>query len=627
MGSVSACRQPSAPGPSFAAQVLLVHAFALVLDQSVYAFGAVLVVVFASLAAGSAIVATVYASGRISPPAMLAAALVLSALGLALFPELFHRVTGGLRYVEASGGWGPLGAALATAAAAAGPPLLAVALVFPSVLAVSGTSSQDPAARPVATPVATPIATRLGRLLAANTAGAVAGALLAPFALLPGLGPWRAFAALAVVYGAAALLVPSSHRRARLWQAGALAGGWMVVLAVANPLALSAVTAGPGEVVLFEATTPAGVVAVLEHDGERLIRTDNHYNLGGSRDAVHQERQGHLPLLLHPGARRVAFLGSATGISAGAATLHPIAAMHLVELVPGVAQAAIHHFHDANRGVHEDPRTRLVLDDARNFLRVTSERFDAIVGDLFVPWRSGTHALYAREHFAAARERLEPDGLFCQWLPLYQLTEEQLLVIAATFLDVFPQSAVFRGDFFGRFPIIALVGWKGRPAPAAAVSASAARLAKALDSDRWLTGPVGVWSLYVGPLGPLAPDLVDVPRNRDDRPRIAFLAARTHVGGSRVLLEPMSGLRWVRFQESLQRAAQRHGDDIYPDLDERQRAAVRGGTWLQIASALWVAGRADEASQALERAAHALPRHLLADAPADPTAADVWVDR
>jgi len=45
-------------------------------------------------------------------------------------------------------------------------------------------------------------------------------------------------------------------------------------------------------------------------------------------------------------------------------------------------------------------------------------------------------------------------------------------------------TAVFRGDFYGRHPIVALVGFEGRPAPARAVSAAAADLAAAGESDR-----------------------------------------------------------------------------------------------------------------------------------------------
>jgi spermidine synthase len=471
------------------------------------------------------------------------------------------------------------------------------------------------------------VAARLGHLVAANTLGALAGAVAAPFVLLPLVGPWRAFAVLGLAYGVASLFVPSADRRSRMLRDGVLALGWLAILALASPLALPAVTPEAGETLVYQVTTPSGSVAVIERDGERLIRSDNHYNLGGTAQVLHQERQGHLPLLLHPDARRVAYLGSATGISAGAATLHPVTGVTLVEIAPGVTDAARRYFRTANRQVHEDPRTRIVLDDARSFLRASSERFDVIVGDLFVPWRSGTHALYALEHFQAARARLDSGGLFCQWLPLYQLTPDEFRVIAATFLDAFPESAVFRGDFYGSFPIAALVGWRDRPAPSREVSAAAARMATIPGfEDRWLRDPVGFWSLYVGPLAPLAPELRDVPRNRDDRPRLAYLAARSHVGGDRGVSEPMVGLRWVRFQEELMRAVKHSGDAIYPDLDARSREASRGGALLQAAGSLWMAGRAHDAGQLLARASELLPPELLAQAPADPTAADVWPD-
>ncbi len=608
---------------TFAAQVLLVHAFALVLDQSVYAFGAVLAVVFVCLACGAGGVALASRSSRVTPSGLLGGSLVVTALGLACFPALFHTITGGLG-LAASENWAKhLASALWMAAATAGPGLLAAGLVFPAVLAAAAPAPDAPR----------PVAARLGQLVAANTLGALLGAVAAPFLLLPFVGPWRAFAVVGLVYGVASLFVPTPDRRGRMLRDGVLALGWLGILALASPFSLPAVTPEAGETLVYQVTTPSGSVAVIERDGEHLIRSDNHYNLGGTAEVLHQERQGHLPLLLHPDARRVAYLGSATGISAGAATLHPVTSMHLVEIAPGVADAARRYFRAANRQVHEDPRTRIVLDDARNFLRASRERFDVIVADLFVPWRSGSHALYALEHFQAARARLDSGGLFCQWLPLYQLTPGEFQMIAATFLDAFPESAVFRGDFYGSFPIAALVGWRDRPAPFREVSAAAARMAAIPGfDDRWLRDPVGFWSLYVGPLAGLATVLRDVPRNRDDRPRFAYLAARSHVGGGRGVSDPMVGLRWVRFQETLQRASQLGGnaidpgDAIYPGLDARAREASHGGALLQAASSLWVAGRAQEAAQFLARASELLPPELLAQAPADPSAADVWPD-
>ena len=53
----------------------------------------------------------------------------------------------------------------------------------------------------------------------------------------------------------------------------------------------------------------------------------------------------------------------------------------------------------------------------------------------------------------AMRAALRPDGLFCQWLPLYQLTREELEIIARTLTtssgalgvvpEVTPDSVIF----------------------------------------------------------------------------------------------------------------------------------------------------------------------------------------
>jgi spermidine synthase len=606
---------------TFAAQVLLVEAFAQVLNQSAYAFGAVLVTVLVTLGAGSALVAALARRGIQDLRSVLAFALAGAALGLVAFPPLLSFWTDGFAFVGAQSAWPAyLLVAQGIAFAGAGPALLAAALVFPLCFALAGNEAGD------ADTPAGGAGALLGRLAAANTLGAIAGALVAPWVLLPALGLWPAFVALAAAYAGAALWLRGVSPQARLGTKVLLAAGALAVLGLANPLRLPPVRLEPGEALVFAETGAAGVVSVIErHDG-RLVRTDNHYNLGGSADRVHQERQGHLPLLLHPGARSVVHLGAATGISAGASLAHPVERLFVVELVPGVARAGLRFFADANRGVYTDPRTRLVVDDARNFLRHTRERFDVVVADLFVPWRSGAAALYAREHFAAVRERLQPGGLFCQWLPLYQLTRREFELLAATFVDVFPHAALWRGDFFGAFPIAALVGWHDAPAHPAEVAAAARALGARGEADRWVADPTGVWALYVGPLGPLAEALADAPRNTDDRPRIEFLAARSHAGGRRGKEEPFTGLPWAHFAALLREAAAREGDPLYGPLPDFARRATDAGAALQAAGAYWVAGRRDEASRALTAAAELLPAHLLAEAPADPTAAELWFD-
>lgn len=605
---------------SLSAQVLLVRAVAHVVNQSVTAFGAVLIAVLLCLAAGALLVAALQARRLAGAGAIGASACAAAALGLALVPTALHWVTGGLDYVGGGDAIPYALIVLAVVLGAAGPALIAAGCIWPAALALAGEAAEtgDAAGGGAA-------GHRVGILAAANTGGAVVAGVVTPFVVLPALGPWGGFlvSAAAAALGAIALLC--ADRRlpaARRWRrAGVVLGGALLIGLMANPLALPLARRAAGERVLAEHSGAAATVTVVERDGERLLRLDGHYALGGTGELRHEARQGHLPLLLHGRPRRVAFVGTATGITAGAALDHEVEAVTLVEIVPEVAAAAAAHFFDANRGIYGDARAHVVLDDARNYWRYTGDRYDVIVADLFVPWQAGTGALYSREHFEAMRERLAPGGLLAQWLPIYQLSAPELRSIVATFTDVFPVAAVFRGDFFAGFPIVALVGWRDAPAPAADVAAAVRRLGARGVGDRWLTDPAAFFALYLAPLDPRASD--GVPRNRLDRPWIEYEAAARHIGGERGKRDALHGLAWLAEVEAWQAAAPRP-DALYPNLPPPAQRARAGGDALQRAGALWSAGRADDAAAALAIAADTLPPSVVADAPPDASAVDVW---
>ena len=167
------------------------------------------------------------------------------------------------------------------------------------------------------------------------------------------------------------------------------------------------------------------------------MKLNNHYVLGGTASTGDERMQAHIPLLLHPSPKRVAFLGLGTGITAGASRLHPTERVTTMEIVPEAIQLAQQYFAEANLGAIDSPSIEVVAADARNFLKTSRRKFDVIVGDLFVPWRRGEASLYTIEHFRAARQALAAGGLFCQWLPMFQLSENEFKIVAATFLDVF----------------------------------------------------------------------------------------------------------------------------------------------------------------------------------------------
>ena len=102
-------------------------------------------------------------------------------------------------------------------------------------------------------------------------------------------------------------------------------------------------------------------------------------------------------------------------------------------------------------------RLKVFVADARRFVNCRAQNYDVIVGDLFHPARDGAGSLYTVEHFQAIRARLNPGGLFCQWLPLYQLDLPVLQTIIRTFLDVFPEGSAVLAQYSLKMPILGLV--------------------------------------------------------------------------------------------------------------------------------------------------------------------------
>ena len=97
---------------------------------------------------------------------------------------------------------------------------------------------------------------------------------------------------------------------------------------------------------------------------------------------------------------------------------------------------------------------------ARHHLLAHDTKYDVIISDLFVPWESESGYLYTVEHYQVAASRLKPDGMFCQWLPLYQLGPREFESIANSFASVFPSTTIWWAQLETTSPVIGLIGKK-----------------------------------------------------------------------------------------------------------------------------------------------------------------------
>ena len=205
-----------------------------------------------------------------------------------------------------------------------------------------------------------------------------------------------------------------------------------------------------------------GNLAVVEHkDFGRGLLLSNQYLLGSTNVRYDQERQAHIPLLLHPEPKDVCFIGLATGITPSAALQHStIERIDIAELSSMVVSAAGEFFEDYNAGVVASSKTRVAVEDGRTFVAAQRQAYDVIVGDLFLPWRPGVGRLYSIEHFRSVRNALRDQGVYCQWLPLYQFSESQLELVMNTFLQAFPEAHLIEGKFDLGAPVLGMVGFK-----------------------------------------------------------------------------------------------------------------------------------------------------------------------
>lgn len=495
-------------------EVLTVRVLSQILENTIYTFAILLACYLAGTALGAALYArweayrgpggegTIGWLVTLTALACLAGAALLGASG-----QLLSTLKAALPVTVA----GRLAAEVAIASLAFLPPTLAMGALF--------------------TALAQRASDRLGGVgpgLAANTLGAALAPMLFGPVLLPLMGAKYAFGVLAAGY---VLALPLRSR-------AALAGGGLTLAAtlalVFAPISLRFVQVPEGGALEWHRDGVMAAVSVVRNAaGDRHLQVNNHFRMGGSASMRSDHRQAHTPLLLHPNPHSALFLGLGTGATLSAAGDHPGLKVEGVELVPEVVES-FPYFDRTPPRLAGNPDIRIHVADARRFVRAGTTPYDVIVADLYHPSVDGSGALYAREHFAAIRDRLAPDGLFCQWLPLHQLDIATLKVIVRTFLDVFPDTTAWLAQYSVETPLVALVGRRSPAAyPADWVErrvrdgALAAAL-KAVD----MNGSLTLFGLHLAGPAELARFAGDAPLNTDDRPVVTAAAPGTAYAAS-----------------------------------------------------------------------------------------------
>jgi spermidine synthase len=201
--------------------------------------------------------------------------------------------------------------------------------------------------------------------------------------------------------------------------------------------------------VLFYGEGVESIVSVIRvKGGEQAFVTNGRVEASTHLQAQQiQFTLGHLPMLLNPEPRQVLVVGMGSGMTAGATSVHPtVERVTLVEIEPEVRGVA-RTFDAYNHRVLDNPKVSVVLNDGRNFLLTTDRMFDVITADPIHPWFRGAGYLYSSEYFALAAGHLRPGGVIAQWLPIYELTPDDLRSVVKTFQLHFPYTVMWLAHY------------------------------------------------------------------------------------------------------------------------------------------------------------------------------------
>ena len=298
-----------------------------------------------------------------------------------------------------------------------------------------------------------------------NTTGCVAGTLLTGFALIPFVGMWNTTLLLVnlSLLLAVALLIKA---RSLAWSQWA---SLVVVAAVANLLVFSDSktfhaklkgadlrTAADGFEVIYYAEGLSGTVTGIQRGNYRGLFVDGQNVSGTDRVLLADSKMlAHVPLLLAVDPEVALTVGYGTGTTSGSMLLHDVE-VHAAEIEEKIIEAAP-LFQSVNYSSYADPRLKIVLDDARNYIATTNQKFDVIVTDVTNLKYKRNPYLYTREYFRIMQQALSDDGIAAAWLPVGGLSFADLQTLIATFHAVYPHTTAW---YFTQFPthFIILVG-------------------------------------------------------------------------------------------------------------------------------------------------------------------------
>ena len=298
--------------------------------------------------------------------------------------------------------------------------------------------------------------TGTARIYTWNTVGAIIGAILAGFFLIPGLGFEGSIRlAVAINLTLAVWTVAFVAPPKRLYTGVAVAG-LLVMLVVYHPSRPQAIVSSTGFELgylsepdeLFFSVGRSSTVMLLGEGSYYYLRTNGLPEAsivarGGPPTQDPEKWLTALAVAARPDTESMLVIGFGGGVALEGVP-PSVQTIDAIELEPEVIEANRMLRGKRNHDPLEDPRINLVINDARNALRLTNKTYDVVVSQPSHPWTAGASHLFTREFIADVRGHLNEGGVFVQWMNSEFVDEPLLRTLAATLLAEFPNVRLYQ---------------------------------------------------------------------------------------------------------------------------------------------------------------------------------------
>jgi spermidine synthase len=437
---------------AMALESLFSRAMALVLGSAIQSFTLVLVLFLVGLSLGAAAMGRVAA--RLKEPlswlamvmAIAGAAIVLVYFYLDALPQFHHDI---VRWADADLDSAKGIALRALVAAAIAPVTFFLGAIMPIAVTAYASSGKT-------------VGGDVGRAYSVNTIGAVIGSMAGGFILLPVLGMGGGLIACALALVVVSLLLSLRAKTARMaWTVRAVAVLTLLLVVLVPKMDVKRINSGmfaflgaddtqwrsfqKGNKLVYSRDGRASTISVFENEGSFALLNNGKPD-GSSHEDVHtQILLGMLPAMLSPADKSDAFvIGYGTGMTVGSLTRAPnVDRVDVVEIEEAVYDAADRFFGRYTHAPQDNPKVTRHVGDGRNFLMYRSPSYGIIVSEPPDIWVAGVASLFSHEFYESVRTHLKPNGIFCQWVPLYHLRPSTIQMVYRTLHDSFAYVHVF----------------------------------------------------------------------------------------------------------------------------------------------------------------------------------------